>query len=177
MLDSLYRRLEARATWAVVTLFFFGFILCTAGFNWRQCAFGCEVELLDPRWMYSPAEVSQLFNALRSEKLKAYAITELTLDLVFPFVYSILLALLTIRLYSAAKAKRLILLPIFGALMDVSENLTIAYLAFSFDGSPSPVAYLASIFTFVKKALLIISVIVVIVGAIASLGKNKSPDD
>jgi hypothetical protein len=173
----------------VVTLLFFGFILCTAGFNWRQRAFGYEIKLLDPKWMYSPPEVSQLFSTLESgkmqlfnntleiDKLNVYAITELTLDLVFPFVYSILLALLTIRLYSAANAKRLILLPIFAALMDISENFTIAYLAFSFDGSPSPVAYLASIFTFLKTALLIISALIVIVGAIASLGKNKYPND
>jgi hypothetical protein len=177
MLDSLYRRLEAKANWAVVTLFFAGFMLCAGGFDWRRDALGCEIQLLDGRWLYNPPQVAELFNALGSDKLKTYATTELTLDLVFPFVYSTLLALLIVRLYSAGKAKRLILLPVFGALADLSENFTIACLAFGFDGSPSSFAYLAAIFTFVKKALLIISVLVVIGGAISSLGKNKPPND
>lgn len=186
MLDSLYRKLETKATWAIVVLLFVAYTFCSAGFEWRRDALGCENKPLDGRMeMYCPGEVVSLFKTLENTKVKLYAtteitklnlyaITELTLDIVFPFVYSMLLVFLIVRLYSAEKAKYLILIPIFAALADLSENFTVAYLAFTFYGSRSPLMYLAVTFTSLKTALLLISLGILVVGAIGSLRQNKN---
>lgn len=175
MLDSLYRKLETKATWSIVVLLFVAYTFCTAGFEWRRNALGCENKLLDSKGIYSQQDVVYLFDTLeQSDNLQLYGITELTLDIVFPFVYSMLLVFLIIRLCSAKKAKYLILIPIFAALADLSENFTIAYLAFSFNGLYSPLMWLAAIFSSLKIVLLLISLIILVVGAICSLCQNKN---
>lgn len=172
MLESLHHWLEPKATWAMVVILFFLFIFSAQGFNWRKAKLG-ENETLDMQYTgYSPSTVAQIFGKYKKEQLKLYAYTELTLDIVFPLVYGFLLVFLTIHIFSAGKAEYLILLPIIGALADVCENISIAYLALSFDGRPSPIAWLAAGFTLTKIVLLVVGTLALLLGAVISFFKG-----
>ena len=183
MLDGLYQWCEPKATWAIFTLLFIAFLIFAQLFEQRHKALGYENQMLDGRGWYSPPDVKSLFEAIetrdtdylkvfKTKGLNLYAVTELTLDLVFPFIYCFLIIIPIIRLYSPGNAKYLILLPIIAALADLFENALIAYLAFTFDKDVSSIAYVAAVFTLIKTALLLICVIIVLpVGAIMSIYK------
>jgi hypothetical protein len=145
-------------------------------------------QTFDMRLPYSPDEMSLLFANLKNNKTKTfsfitenrlnlYAISEITLDFVFPFIYCFLIIILIIRLWSAETAKYLILLPVIAGISDLCENTTIALLAFAFNENSSSFsfAYLAASFTAIKIILLIICVLIVVpVGAIISIKKRRT---
>ena len=149
-------------------------LVCSLGFAWRQQIFGTENPGLDGRFnrkhfLYKPSDVDTLFRNLGPKNLKIYAITELTLDVVFPIFYVLFLVFLMIRLFPADKAKYLILLPVLGGIFDLAENFTIAFLAFTFDQKESVISYLAAFFTFLKWVLLLSGLLVLLLGLILAV--------
>ena len=121
--------------------------------------------MLDSRGWYTPGEAAALFDALDrldSSARVVYAATALTIDLVFPAAYGMLCAVLLFRLFQGGAP--LYLLPLAVALMDVLENVTVAALALSHDGAPSPLAWLAAVFTLVKTVLFVATLAVTCAG-------------
>ena len=133
--------------------------------------------MLDSRGWYTPDEAAALFEALDQLDGGArvvYAVTALTIDLVFPVCYGLLLAVLLFWLYRDGAP--LYLLPLALALADVLENVTVAALALSYDGAPVPLAWLAAVFTLFKTALIVATLVVVINGGDApALGTHAAP--
>ena len=103
-MDSLYRQLEKRATITMIVFILVGCLLCILGFAWRnnKLAAGLPADektaldgrfydLKKNRFLYGPQEVDALFTNLeKNQNLQLYAITEITLDLVFPLLYTLL---------------------------------------------------------------------------------------
>ena len=189
MLENLYRKLEPKASWAIFTILFYALLISGPLFTMRQAALGEGeyVKTLDGRlFLYGSTDVKNLFGNLKNvkpeklaflanDKLNLYAITEVTLDFTFPFIYCFLIIILIIRLYSAETAKYLILLPVIMGISDLCENTTIALMAVTFDGNSSSFAYLAASFTAIKLILLIICALIVVpVGVIISIKKQKA---
>lgn len=176
MRDGLSRRIRRVATWPVVTLLFVGLLACSYGFQWRQAALGCTNKLLDGRLAgYGPEDVRSLLEKLEDGGPRLYAITEVSLDLVFPFVYGLLLAILIVRLWQPGRAAYLVILPWLAAAADLLENFTVAYLAWTFESASSNVAYVASSFTLLKHGVLVLALLAVLLGAVLSLGKPEDP--
>ncbi len=126
--------------------------------------------MLDSRGWYTPGEAAALFDALDRLDANArvvYAATALTIDLVFPAAYGMLFAIVLFRLFQGGAP--LYLLPLALALADVLENVTVAALALSHDGAPSPLAWLAAVFTLVKTVLLVATLAVTCVGGMGRL--------
>ncbi len=126
--------------------------------------------MLDGRGWYTPAEAAALFDAL--DRLDAdarvvYATTALTVDMVFPACYGLLFAVLLFRLFRGGAP--LYLLPLALALADVLENTTVAALALSHDGAPSPLVWLAAAFTLVKTILIVATLAAVSAGGMLRL--------
>lgn len=149
---TIRRKLERCASLRVGLAALAGMVACVAGLVWRQDRLG-GLDLLDSRGWYTPDEVAALFDAL--DRLDAgartvYATTGLTIDMVFPAAYGLLFAILLLRLFRAP----LWLLPLALAAADVAENLTVAALALAHAGAPSPLAWLAAVFTLVKTVLI-----------------------
>ena len=69
---------------------------------------------------------------------------------------------LLFRLFRGGAA--LYLLPLALALADALENITVAALALSYDGAPSPMAWLAAVFTLVKTVLIVATLAATCVG-------------
>ena len=88
-----------------------------------------------------------------------------------PLVYGTLFAALIIQVYARERGKFLLLVPLLTAVFDVLENITTAYLAWQFDGRPSPIASVAAVLTVTKSALLMLSLILIVIGALISASR------
>ena len=176
MPEAFYNFLERFATWQVVALLFILFILCAQGFELRRKAFGYENTALDARRWYSPDEARDFLGAIGERGRRIYIATELTLDILFPLVYGALFAALIIHVYARQTARSLVLVPLLTALADVLENITAAYLAWQFDGQASPIARVATVFTAVKSGLFVLSLGLILLGALAAIWRtSRSP--
>ena len=87
MLDKLRSFVGRIATWPVVALLFIGFVLCTFGFMARTQRLANIPPLLDGRFWYTATDVQVLFEKVGQEGRNLYALTEVTIDLAFPFIY------------------------------------------------------------------------------------------
>ena len=164
--DRIRSGLQRLATRRVVIAAVLVALLCVAGFEWRDARLG-GLELLDVRQWYTPEQAAALFGAL--DRLDpcaraVYAWTEVSIDMVFPVAYGLLFALLLLRLFK--DARRLFLLPIAGATIDIFENLSIALLASTYDGAPSSWTRVAAAFTLLKSGLILATLAAAVGGGI-----------
>lgn len=166
MWDSLHSALEHFATWPAVALLFILFIMCAQGFEWRRKTLGYENLALDGRFWYSPDDANDFLRNIGAVGRRIYAVTELTLDILFPLVYGTLFAALIIHVYARDSGRFLVLVPLLTVVFDVLENITTAYLAWQFDGQTSPVARGAAVLTATKSGLLILSLTLIFIGAL-----------
>ena len=171
MLTRLYNLIYRLATWPVVALLFIAYILSNQGFVWRQTKLDSQLHLLDTRFLYSPADAQNLFEILGHRGRAIYAITELSLDFMFPFIYGLLLAIFLVRLYSGHAGKLLIILPLLTMSADLLENATVAYLALSFGGKTSAFAWASTVFTATKWMSFLVCFLIILKGGLAGLWK------
>ncbi|MDE2744988.1 MAG: hypothetical protein OXI41_03225 [Chloroflexota bacterium] len=168
MMRNVIERLAGRR---VVGAALLGLVASVAGLAWRgQRLEG--MELLDTRGWYTPDDAAALFGALErldGSAAAVYAITALTIDMLFPVCYGLLFALVLRRLLPGPP---LFLVPLALALSDVLENATVAALALSFDGEPSSWAWLAAACTLVKTVLLAATLAAVAAGAALRLSER-----
>lgn len=170
MWNAFYDRIERAATWPFAGLLCIAFGLCYIGFIWRNKILGYKT--LDSRFWYTPSEAFRFFNALGEDGRWLYAVTEITLDFVFPLIYGLLLAFMIIFLCDRNYARLLALLPVLTVAADMLENNTVAYLAWCFDGRASLITWAAAVFTATKWVLFSLSLGAVIVGALIMVGEK-----
>ena len=166
MRDGIRSVLQRLATRRVVAPTVLAALLCVAAFQWRDARLG-GLEVLDTRQWYTPEQAAALFGALDRLDPRArsvYAWTEVSVDLIFPVAYGLLLALALLRLFGDGRP--LYLLPIAGAVADVFENISIALLAATYDGAPSSWTRVAAVFTLQKSVLLLAALIAAAGGVI-----------
>ena len=166
MRDGIRPALQRLASRRVVVPAVAAALLCLAAFRWRDARLG-GLELLDAKQWYTPEQAAALFGALDRLDPRAravYAWTEVSVDVLFPVAYGLLLALALLRLYG--NGRWLYLLPLAGGVADVFENISIALLAATFDGAPSSWARVAAVFTLLKSVLLLAALTAVAGGVI-----------
>ena len=157
--------MQRLTTWKVAVAALAGVVACVVGFVWRQGRLG-GLDLLDSRGWYTPEEAAALFDALDSHDANArsvYAATGLSLDMAFPVAYGLLHAILLFRLFRGGAP--FYLLPLAMAAADALENVTVAALTLSHTGAPSPLAWLAAVFTLTKTALFVATAAAMAFGA------------
>jgi len=176
---GLYNLIHRLATWPVVALLFIANVIFNQGFSWRQSQFDPQIHLLDTRFFYNPTKVQKLLEMLGESGRQKYAITELSLDLIFPLIYGSLLAVFLFRLHSGDIGKSLIMLPLLTMSADWLENGTAAYLALSFDGKSSTLAWVGAIFTATKWVSGMLCLLLILKNGLAGvfhLSKTSSTD-
>ena len=164
------------ATWPMASLLMLLMWAGQLGFMWRHDRLG-GVELLDRRQWYTPDQAAAVFaelDRLDSGARQLYALTELTLDMAFPLAYGLLFAILLSRLFEGG-GRLWVLLPLVAAAADVLENLSISYLALTFVGPPTAVAWVAAGFTAAKSGLILASLLAVLFGAVRGLLRRPRP--
>ena len=167
--------LQRYATWRTAVAASVGVVGCVAGLVWRNARLA-GLELLDSRGWYTPAEAAALFDALDRLDTNAravYATTALTIDMVFPVCYGVLFAVVLCRLYGSGPPLYLLAPAVASA--DALENITIAALALSHDGAPSPLAWAAAVFTLVKTLLAVTTLAATAIGATRRLWARIHP--
>jgi hypothetical protein len=117
----------------VIALLFVGFLFCTVGFSVRGRYLGLANEVPDTQQWYSPDELHSLLEHLGPNGRRIYALSECTLDFVFPLIHASLFAGLMAHVYPRPIARWLLILPLAAMVCDLSENFHFAYLACHFD--------------------------------------------
>jgi hypothetical protein len=120
---------------------------------------GYASPVIDTWFGYTPEKVFGVIDALKAEGRRLYAITQVTLDLLYPLVYNGLLAVLLGLSVPAAfpgtwLAEWLPRLPLLSLLSDYSENICIVILLLGYPRQPAALARLASAITVIKFCLI-----------------------
>ena len=132
---------------------------------------GVEKPIIDTWFGYTPEKVFGVIDALKAEGRRQYALSEVTLDLLYPLVYNGLLAVLLGLSAPAAfpgtwLATWLPRLPLMSLLADYSENICIVILLKGYPRQPAALARLASAITVIKFCLIAAGFLGVVVSGI-----------
>lgn len=114
-----------------------------------------ELESLDTTLTYTPKQAFDLLETYSPAQRQAYALMHVTLDLLFPVIFTLTLgAVITYfsrRAFPVNKRwQRLYLLPLFLFVMDMLENTLVISLALTHPTSPQILAVAAGAVTLVK---------------------------
>ena len=172
-----YTRLQRHAKWGWMVLLLFVGLLCLLGFDRRADYFGEQNKALDNRYEgYTRQEVHDLFHNIGPNGREVYMVTALTLDVLFPLTFGLLMVFIVVRNYPAKVGRWLLLLPILVVLFDLLENFTIAHLAWHYKPDElAPLADVASFFTMTKWVLAAVAVTVLVIGIIGRRGGWINP--
>lgn len=166
-----FLKLEKIVTWKIAGILVILFILCSLGFAYREHKIGQE--MFDGCWFnfplkdcwYPPQHASKVLDEIGENGRNIYAITQVTLDFVFPFVYGGLVIILLFALYG--RVKYILLIPVLAVVLDFLENITTAYLAWRYEkGVESPLTWFASSFTAGKSIGIYLSLIFILIGVL-----------
>jgi hypothetical protein len=176
MLAGLDELLSPWATWPLVALLLAVSVLFFLLFGRRRKALGQEQgQLLDERpWGYSPRLARQWFATLGVRGRNLYAISQLSLDVVFVGIYGTLFGFLLVLLYAPGTARILLLAPLLTMAADLLEDVLTAALAWSYheNGRPLPwdlLCWTAACCTLAKFLLFLLSFVIVLVGLVLRL--------
>ena len=155
-MNRIINLLHSLGKWPAILLLlavFFGFNGFL--FPWAEqkiAAFGGpDAKVLDLRFGFSADEAHQFLEQIGPEGRPFYQMLELTMDLVYPLVYSLLLGGLLMLVWRKLLPEnsswaRLALIPIAAGVFDLLENAGITALIQSFPGNGGIFASLASLF-------------------------------
>src|SRR5688500_16592738 len=100
-MSYLYQILEQNATWRTLAILFALAIPVFIGFEWRKRKLGKHIVTFDGRWAYTRAEARDLLEEMGPGNRWFYAVTQLSLDLVFPVLYNAFFAVLLFIVFPA----------------------------------------------------------------------------
>ncbi|WP_152051479.1 hypothetical protein [Tautonia marina] len=172
MWGTLHQRVEALGTWPNVALLLVAFLVCLQGFDWRQEWLEPTPQIPDARPGYTPEELREVFEVWGQAKRQRYAITQVTLDGIFPLVYGLLFAICVAQLFTGKRVRWLVVVPMLAMLADLVENMLLALLAWNDQDDASPLAWIAAASTLAKFSFFSASLILLVVGGIA--GRRRS---
>lgn len=128
---------------------------------------------LDLQFSYSAEKAYELLAAYNDKERSLYMLIEVTLDIVYPVIYSLCLSFTIFLLYANSRLARL---PLFIVLLELFENAGIVTLLANYPHQHATIAEIASIFTSLKWTLALICLLLIIIGFIRKAinrGKNE----
>jgi hypothetical protein len=116
----------------------------------------------DGTGFYKPSEARAILQGLTPEDRKSYLSAEVTEDLIFPIVYSLMFAVAIAGLAPVARVPRwLVLIPFLTAFFDYIENTCVVAMLLIYKSNPdaslSPFAEVGSVASAIKTSLFIVS--------------------
>jgi hypothetical protein len=167
---SIFKRLEAMAngrTLIILTVVFLGLSLV---FPWVAGQLG-NAGMIDSHPSYTPGEVYAIITGYGAAGRSLHLVTTLTADLFYPIDYSLLCALLIITTYRQAfpksrMARPMTVFPFVTAIFDLLENAGIVTMISNYPQQLTLVAQVSSLFTSLKWGFFLISVVLVLMGAV-----------
>lgn len=136
---------RALRPWATTTNLVFVGLICVAlnvSLLVIASSFAAGHRLLDLQLLYTPLRANQFLSAIGEIGRQRYLLLLLTIDLIFPAAYALLLSLLLIRVDPQQQRNWLTWLPLAAAALDWAENFGLVSLLVTFQaGEPSDVAW------------------------------------
>jgi hypothetical protein len=173
--ERVYGRLSFVATWPVVALLVVACVICVQGFLLRMKVLGPENEIPDAQVWYTPAKLRDMMDRLGERGRTVYAVTTMTLDVIFPLVYGGLFAALIAHVYRPPAARVFAAVPALAVAADLAENTLASYYAWNFDGAAWPLlARVATTATALKYVLFILSLVVITAGGLKCLASRPA---
>lgn len=171
MKNNLLKFFEKWASWKNVLIFFalqmlFNLVIMPAASG----SGSHDLPVLDLQFFYSPEYAYQVISAYTPSMRQAAALTRLTLDIVYPLVYGMMLSLLLILTFRRAfNSDFAVFIPWGGVLFDYLENIGFAIMFLSYPREYYFVAQISAIFTFLKWSLIGISFLLALIGGMKLL--------
>ena len=130
-----------------------------------------DLPILDLHFWYTPQRLYEVIAAYPPELLRSAAIGRLTVDMIYPLVYGLLISfLLTVTFRRAFQNYRFadfsLFIPWGGVLGDYLENIGLATMYLSYPTKLVPLAWFTAIFTAAKWTLIGIAFVLVLIGAV-----------
>jgi hypothetical protein len=153
-------------------------------FPWRtselRALSGLDNPILDAQFSYSAQTAFDAAAALGPQGRTLYALSELSLDLVYPILYSLFLSLLMLfvlrRLVPPASGwLRLGWLPFAVLACDYAENAGLVYMLLTFPAQAPAVVQAASLFTMAKWTLAALAIMLVLAGGVLAVVRRLMP--
>jgi hypothetical protein len=154
-----------------VGLLLAGCLVCVSVFALREHVFllGARSDpgpVLDSRLWYTPADALAYFDLIGPGGRSLFAVTQLTLDTVYPLLYGGVLCCLIAKLSASRPARLVVWLPVGAVATDLGENVVLVVLATTFIGEESSLAWLATGLTATKWTLIAASLLGLLVGSV-----------
>lgn len=181
MVTSLSMWVRRISSWRNLALFVgLTLLMALAVFPWlrgQRAEEGGVTEILDIQWSYTSEEVYALFESLGEGGRRLYAIGEVTVDLIFPIVYTLSLAMWITLTFGRAFApnsllQRLHLFPFGLMAFDFLENSGIVILLLVYPAELRGLAKLVGLFTTTKWTLAVICLGLGVIGSLAVAAKK-----
>jgi len=150
------RLLQRLAAGRVLSWLAAGCVICMVAFAARdhfteRFAASPPGSVLDKRMWYTPEQASDYFDRIGPTGRQVYAITQFTLDLAFPILYTLLFIGAIVRWCPQSFARGLLWVPVGIFLVDIAENSLLVY--FAYHPQERMVAQVASACTTIKWTL------------------------
>jgi hypothetical protein len=145
-------------------------------FPWRNSRLsdlsGVTEPFLDARFTYTPSTLNALFAAYGQSGRRLYALSEVTIDLIYPILYTLFLSLLISLILTKVfpdfiALKPLSFLPFVILLSDYTENFSLVILSLRHPNRIDWLAHMASLFTSIKWMVLSIIIVFILLGLAA----------
>jgi len=181
MVSSISENLRKYANGRLILLLLGGEILFNALILPRQeakiKAISGGVGPIDLQLFYTPEKVYSMIAAYGDTGRASYRIFELTGDIIYPIVYTLLFSLLITWLFQRGfpaeiKMQGLNIVPIGAWTFDLLENLGIVGMISVYPSTPFALAWVTAIFTLIKWAFAGASIILLFIGIVALIVKR-----
>ncbi|MDZ7795864.1 MAG: hypothetical protein U5N56_01960 [Candidatus Marinimicrobia bacterium] len=125
-----------------------------------------EAEMLDTRFSYTAKEAYEIIDDYRPDVRRGFILSALTLDMVFPFAYSVFFSFLLFFLFKRTLPA---LFPFSAMFLDYLENTGIVILLTQYPQKIMSLAALTGVFTTLKWILLLGTMILLAAGCIRKI--------
>ena len=163
--------------WLILILFlldglFMGVVM--PGLSARMDNYAPGVGPIDLLFFYTPEKAYQMVAAYGEQGRAVYRTGELTLDIIYPIVYTLFFSLFITWLFQRGFAAEsgmqgLNVVPFGAWLFDLLENLGIVGMLSVYPSTPSLLAWVSSIFTVIKWLFAGASVLLMVIGIVAAI--------
>jgi hypothetical protein len=178
MLNQISETLKKYAMgWLVLVLFagemFFNALILPRQQAKLEAASG-GIGPIDLQLFYTPEKVYSMVAAYGEAMRADYRTFELTVDLIYPIVYTLFFALLITWLFRRGFAadhsiQRLNVVPLGAWLFDLLENLGIIAMLSIHPSTPAALAWVTAMFTLIKWLFAGATIVLMLIGVVAAL--------
>jgi hypothetical protein len=181
MLDNLSQTLRKYANGWLVLVFLAGEIFFTSyylpGVQAEMIASSGGNGPIDLLFFYTPAEVFSMVDSYGEDGRASYLTHELTIDVIYPIVYTLFFALLITWLFQrgfspGSRMQKLNVVPFGAFLFDMLENVCIMIMLSAHPSQPVIVAWLGTVFTMIKWLFAVATILLILTGLVMAL-RNK----